>query len=157
MTCRKLSKSDDRLLQLFLFGSSAVAKLRSITKYVNALRFRSPYRRAKLGGSSPFSSPWNSTKIRRCPCAPPGSSRPFPPTLPPPGGRPPLSGPVGRWDCSSSRGDARLRNKNAQLGITRRGKRCEACRVPHLAELVLSVQPRLKGRLPLGQLFKLWW
>lgn len=38
MTCRKLSKSDDRLLQLFLFGSSAVAKLRNITKYITTRR-----------------------------------------------------------------------------------------------------------------------
>lgn len=32
VTCRKLSKSVYRLLQLFFFGSSAVAKLQNITK-----------------------------------------------------------------------------------------------------------------------------
>lgn len=110
MTCRKLSKSDDRLLQLFLFGSSAVAKLRNITKFVTTRRAPLQISMGWTRGPSPFSSPWNSLKTRRCPCAPPGSFRPFPPTLPQPGGRRPLSGPEGRWDCSSSREHA-LKNQ----------------------------------------------
>lgn len=144
-------------LALLLWQSCRTSQNRSIQ---DTLNFSFPYWQGWARASSLFSSPWSSSGTRRCPCVPPKSFRPFPQTLPQPGGLQLLSGLVGHWDCSSSREEPTFEKQEGRTSSCDSDQNTievAACRVSYLAEFMLSLQPRLKGRFHLGQLFKLLW
>lgn len=114
---RKLPMCVYRLLQLLLFGPSAVAKLQGNTKQhiIHFLQIYIVQQYSKLNRRHCtcnvhklfllFVFPWSLSGIHRCRCEPRESFQLFPPSLPQPGGLQLLTEPVECLNCNSSGGE----------------------------------------------------